>query len=234
MNWDFEARTPEELSNGIKPALLNGKVRSKTLANEKIQMVHLLRGLAATSILQYPVCVRHTSDKIPDFQLMVGGRCIGAELTKIKFQDVEHGRALQVCGIRGTLSVSSLSPSVDGPRKKPEIIQDGFGMPAMIFPISADEEERIWMEQARRSLEAKTGRMLSEDFVHGEEDWLVLVDTVGEVPEESLARGVALSRLLAEFWKSGWFSRVFLQDNFYRWQMMFTHDGFTVLPAEPA
>jgi hypothetical protein len=234
MIWDFEASTPEELANGIKPALLKGTVRSKTIANEKIQMVHLLRALVGTSVLQYPVRVRHTSDKIPDFQLTVAGRCIGVELTKIRFQDVEHGRALQERGMKGTLSVSSLSPNKDGPRKKSDIIKEGFGLPAMVFPISLEEEERIWLEQARQSLEAKTGRLLSKDFAHGVEDWLALVDTVGEVPEEAHARGVGLSRLLAEYWRSGWFARVFLQDNFYRWQLMFTREGFSVLPKGPA
>lgn len=196
-------------------------------------MVHLLKALAGTSILLYPVRVRHTSDKVPDFQLAVGARRIGVELTRIGFQDVEHGRALQARGLKGTLRVSDLYPNGDGPRGKQAVTRDGFGAKQFVFPRSPEEEDRIWVERARASLDAKTAVLMGNDFAHGDEDWLVLVDSVGEVPEDAEGRRAMFSRLLAAFWERGWFSRVFLQDNFYRWQMMFTAHESSMLIGRP-
>ena len=230
MDCEFVAGTPEELLNGIGPALCMGKW-SKKVANERVQMMHLLRALAGTSVVQYPICVRHTSDKVPDFRLTLGVLRVGVELTRIGFQDLEHGRALHAQGLKGTLSNSDLYPAEGGPRGKQVIIRDGFRVKAFFLPRSPEEDARIWIEAARGSLDAKTVVVTRNDFDHGDEDWLVLVDSVGEVPEEVQGRRDGFSRLLAGFWKPGWFSRVFLQDNFYRWQMMFTRPESSMLTA---
>jgi len=233
MNREIAANTEDELADGVGRVLCQGKM-SKTVANERIQMMHLLRALAGTSVMRYPICVRHTSDKVPDFQLRTGGRRVGVELTRIGFQDLEHGRALQARGLKGTLSVSELYPTGGGPRGKRAVIRDGFGSKPFVFPRSVEEEDRIWTEGARESLNAKTAVLARKDFAHGDEDWLVLVDSVGEVAEEVQGRRDSFSRLLAGFWKPGWFSRVFLQDNFYRWQMMFTASESSVLATRKA
>jgi len=41
-------------------------------------------------------------------------------------------------------------------------------------------------------------------------------------------------RSLSGFWEPGWFSRVFVQDNFYRWQVMFTATESTALVEQKA
>ena len=228
MNCEFSANTEDELADRIGRAFCQGKM-SKTAANERIQMMHLLRALAGTSVMRYPVRVRHTSDKVPDFQLRTGGCRVGVELTRIGFQDLEHGRALQARGLKGTLSVSELYPTGGGPRGKQAVIRNGFGSKPFVFPRSVEEEDRIWTAGARESLNAKTAVLARNDFAHGDEDWLVLVDSVGEVAEQALGRRECFSRLLAAFWKPGWFSRVFLQDNFYRWQMMFAASESSML-----
>jgi len=153
---------------------------------------------------------------------------------RIGFQDLEHGRALQARGLKGTLSVSELYPTGVGPRGKRAVIRDGFGSKPFVFPRSVEEEDRVWTEGARESLNAKTAVLATKDFAQGDEDWLVLVDSVGEVAEEAQGRRDSFSRLLAGFWKPGWFSRVFLQDNFYRWQMMFTAGECSMLTMPKA
>jgi len=223
------ANTPSDLAQGIAPAMLKGRV-AKKVAFERVQMTRLLEALAQTSILQYPVQVKHTTDHVPDFRLALSGRGIGVELTRIKFQDIEHGRALQERGLTTTLVTSSLHPKESGPRKKQEIINDGFGIPPMVFPLSAEEEDRVWLKQAKESLDAKTVVVLRNDFDHGDEDWLVVVDSVGAIDSEVRKRKEGFSQLLASFWKSGWFTRVFLQDNFFRWQMMFVPSKSIILP----
>ncbi len=228
MDYEFVAITPQELLAGIGSQLCAGRV-SKTVANERVQMMHLLKALAATPVLQYPITVRQTSDRVPDFQLTMGTRRVGVELTRIGFQDLEHGRALQARGLKRTVSASALLPRAGGPRSRKEVIQDGFGVKPFVFPLSVEEESRVWGEGAKSSLEAKTAVLARKDFAHGDEDWLVIVDSAGEVPEEAQGRLGGFLWVVAGFWVPGWFSRVFLQDNFYRWQAMFTASGYSVL-----
>lgn len=231
MNCDLTFDTPDKLAREIGPALLPGKV-AKSVAMEKMQMKHLLEALARTSIPQYPVRVRHTTDQVPDFQLLFRDRRIAAELTRIKFQDVEHGRALQEQGMKETLVISNLLPRQEGPRKKPVVVQEGFGPSQMLFSPSVAEEDDIWRQQAKDTLNSKSRVIARNDFAHGDEDWLVLVDTMGAELFESQNRQDTLAELLSGFWKPGWFSHAFLQDNYFRWHMMFTRHESTVLRME--
>jgi hypothetical protein len=232
MNWDFTATTPTKLRLGIAPALLRGRV-AKRIGSEKLQMTRLLETLARTSILQYPVHVKHTTECVPDFQLASGNRRISIEVTRVKFQDVEHGRAIQERGMQRPLSVTSLLPKPGGPRKKRDIIQDGFGMPTWLFPSSPEDDERVWLNQARESLDAKTKVLGRKDYARGDENWLVLLDPIGTIYPELQTRKDNFSVLLAEFWSAEWFSRVFLQDIYYDWQMTFTSRESVVLHNEP-
>ena len=230
MNLDFSAADPNDLSNGIDGALLNGRF-AKRVAIERLQMARLLKCLARTTMLEYPLGIRHTTERVPDFQLFSGKKRIAVELTRIKFQDLEHGRALQAQGIKSTLSVSSLYPKSGGPRKKSAVIKDGFCMPAMIFPVSSEEQEGAWIAQARESLIAKTAVAAKGNFVHGDEDWLVLLDPVGKLLDIE-SRGNGFSQLLRDFWGRGWFSRVFVQDIFFRWQVAFSKEESQTLCVE--
>jgi hypothetical protein len=69
MNCEIAANTEDELADGIGRVLCQGKM-SKTVANERIQMMHLLRALAGTSVMRYPIRVRHTSDRTHLFILV--------------------------------------------------------------------------------------------------------------------------------------------------------------------
>jgi hypothetical protein len=88
------------------------------------------------------------------------------------------------------------------------------------------------LKQAQECLDAKTSVVTRNDFFHGDEDWLVIVDPVGTIVEETQGRQDTFSELLAGYWKPGWFSRVFLQDNYFRWQMMFTPHDSVLLPSQ--
>jgi hypothetical protein len=91
-------------------------------------------------------------------------------------------------------------------------------------PQSTGDQKRQWQIQALESLNAKTTAITSKDYVHGDEDWLVLLDPLGTI--DFTSHPDAFSRLLTGYWKPGWFYRVFLQDTDYEWQMMFTqHDS---------
>jgi hypothetical protein len=220
INPDFTASTSKELKAGIKPALLHGKV-PKRVATEKLQMTRLLEVLAETQVIQYPLHVKHTTEFVPDFQLLSGGRRVSVELTRIKFQDIEHGRAIQQ-EVKRTISVTRLFPKEGGPRRKQEIINDGYGLPVFLFPSCPDEEELIWLNQAEESLMDKSHVLSRGDYVRGDENWLVLLDPVGTIHSDIKVRMENVSLLLDKFWSAKWFSRVFLQDTCFEWQMMFS------------
>src|SRR5437899_6202827 len=106
MDRDFTATSPEELAK-IGDALF--KARTQKHLDEQVQMTRLLEALAETSILQFPLRVRHTGERdVPDFQLESCGHSIAVEVAKITVQDVEHARGLQRKGIKRTLTISSL------------------------------------------------------------------------------------------------------------------------------
>lgn len=232
MNLDFYAATPDDLSNGIDGALLSGRFIKK-VAIERLQMARLLKSLAHSTMIDYPLGITHTTEYVPDFQLSSGKRRIAVELTRIKFQDLEHGRALQASQVQSTLSVSALYPKPEGPRKRSAVIRDGFGMPAMLFPSSPEDQVRVWLAQAEESLIAKTAVVTRDDFVHGDEDWLVLLDPVSELSDIE-SRENSFPQLLKKFWGRGWFSRVFVQDIFFRWQIVYTESESQILYVENA
>jgi hypothetical protein len=232
MNWDFTAKTAAELATNIRPALVKGVLLGR-VAFERLHMVRLLEALAGSSILQYPLSVKHTTEQVPDFQLALAGRLVSAELTRIEFQDIECGRALQQKSqARRTLAVTRLLPDPNRrkPRKQPAVTREGFGAPPMLFPSSVQEQEAIWLKQGRKSLDRKSSVFAGGDFAHGKEDWLVLVDPVG-VLSDTQTRLSNFSGLLAAFWKPTWFTRVFLQDYYFEWQMVFTRNESFMLSS---
>lgn len=72
-----------------------------------------------------------------------------------------------------------------------------------------------------------------KDFARGDENSLVLLDPVGTIHSRLQTRRDNLALLLAEFWKAGWFSHVFLQDTYFDWQMSFTQGQSSMLPTPP-
>lgn len=232
MNWDFVANSAEEIVAGIGHAFCAAGGSSETIPFERAQMIHLLKALAFTSVVEYPFRVRHTSDKVPDFQLKMGKRRIGVELTRIGFQDLECGRGLQARGYAGTLSVSNLFPRGRKPRNRSEVLRDGFLLGQFVEPVSLVGEAQIWASEASAMIKKKNEVLRKKSFNHGEEDWLVVIDNVGESLETLEKRADDFAGILAGHWEQvGWFSKVFLQDYFIRWQVMFTADGYLNLPG---
>ena len=228
MNQEFAAHGPDELCK-IGKALFNAS--KQNVLDEQVQMTRLLESLAKTEILQYPFTARHTgTDSVPDFQLKSGAHRIAVEITKIAVPDVEHARALQNKGINRTLALSSLYRKKSKPRLKEGVVAEGFGTPPLVFPVSIDEHDNIWIESARASLIAKSIVIARSDFQRGDENWLLMWDRIGTVDWQLNLRINAFAKLLAEFWKPAWFSRVFVQDEDFFWASMFTPTDSIILP----
>ena len=211
------------------------KAHKQNVLDEQVQMTRLLESLARTEILQYPVCITHTGiTAVPDFQLESGTRHIAVEITKIALQDVEHASALQQKGLNRAMAISTLYRKKSRPRGKEEVIAEAFGTPAMLFPVSTQEHDQAWYEQAEASLTAKSAVLARPDFVSGDENWLLLWDRIGTREAQLPLRQERFAHLLANYWAPGWFSRVFLQDENFFWQVMFQPSGTTPLPVNCA
>ena len=198
-------------------------------------MTRLIESLARTIVLRYPVSVRHTGiNAVPDFQLATGARRIAVEITKVAVPDVEHARALQRKGMNRTLAISSLYRKEKKPRRKQQVIAEGFATPAFVFPVSLAEHDQIWIQEAEASLTAKSAVIARSDFLRGDENWLLLWDHIGTADWELKTRQSTFANLLASYWREGWFSRVFLQDHDFFWQAMFTPTESALLPSHGA
>lgn len=223
MDWNFIANNPDELAS-IGNALFTAS-KLKHL-DEQVQMTRLLEAVPVSSILQFPVRVRHSGEKeVPDFQLESGGRRIAVELAKVAVQDVEHARGLQRTGLNRTLGISSLYRKQPKPRSKDEVVAEGFLIPAMVFPVSIEEHEQVWCDELAAQLRDKTSTLHGSQFVHGDEDWLLLWDRIGTADYEVAARTQTVANMLAPWWKTCWFSRVFIQDAHFFWLLAFTAHG---------
>ncbi len=228
MNWEFRANSLAELA-AIEHSVLKSK-REATVV-EQWQLTQLLKALGRAELLNFPVHARHTPECVPDFQLSLAGMPIGVEATRIAVADVEHARALQQNGFNQTLSISSLYQKQAKPRSRSQVLQEAFVYPAEYVGISVADHERIWMEEAEKSLSTKTAALQSANFVHGSEDWLVLWDRIGTTDWQFQKRKAAVEELLQKYWHQCWFSRVFLQDEYFRWQLMFTKTQSILLGA---
>ncbi len=190
-------------------------------------MTRLLQAVSSSSLLRFPVRVQYAGESgVPDFQLESAGRPIGVELSKIAVQDVEHLRSLQRKEIKQTSGISSLYRKQEKPRTKDEVIDEGFLTPVMVFPVSVEEYNAIWLEAVTAELDDKTTVLRGSHFYHGSEDWLTLWDRIGTSESEIEARIESVSCTLASRWKPDWYSRVFLQDEHFHWLVMFTSLGY--------
>ena len=132
--------------------------------------------------------------------------------------------------LNSTLMVSPFIRQDDTRMTRKEVVETGFLVPAMgIGGPTLEEEHRIWIERVFSEVEDKSTKLAGDGFCHGDEDWLVLWDRLGSEDWQLPARAEAISTRLAPCWKSGWFSRVFVQDEYFRWQIMFTAEGSCVL-----
>ena len=229
MNWDFTAYSPDELAK-IDNKLLNAS--RQTFLAQQWQMSRFLEVMSSSSIFQFPVRVRHTGTKgVPDFQVESGGRRVAIELAMISTQDLECGRALQRGRVKRAMDTTNLLRKKTKPRTEDEIFADAFAHPTRIFGLSAEERQKIWVEEATTQLNEKTAVLKRKQFEHGHEDWLVLWDRIGTRESEIKSRIAIITGLLASRWKPGWYSRVFVQQiGPYPFLAIFAETEFISIP----
>jgi hypothetical protein len=227
VDWPYQANTDVELAN-IGSQLFTAT--KQNFLDEQVQMTRLLEALAPTSVVQFPIRVRHTGDGgVPDFQLEFGKRRIAVELAKIAVQDVEHARALQRRGIGGTLAISSLYRKKSKPRKTPEVVSEALLIPAFVFPVSVQEYAETWMAEAVNQIQEKSAVLGRDDFARGDENWLVLWDRIGTANWEATGRVRWFTELLSPIWKTGWYDKVILQEEHFQWHALFSPQEAVVL-----
>jgi hypothetical protein len=115
--------------------------------------------------------------------------------------------------------------------RKREIVETGFLVPAQDFGSDISQEREIWLERVLEEISDKSRTHAGGDFQHGNEDWLLLVDRLGTPDWDLSYRTRALSHRLAKEWRGKWFTRIFIQDEDFEWQIMLTPDGASRLPA---
>lgn len=238
MNSEFVARTPEELLRFNECVKLAQDRKSR---EELVQMQWLIKFLTPLSLMEFPFTVCHTgSVATPDFQLTFGSRRVAAELTKLTSQDLEHGRALQRrdvhrppgTGFNKTLNSTNLEVTGEEPRNRGQISAEGFYGGQFCFPESPESRGDVWGSAVQARLAQKTQILESNHFVRGDEQWLVLWERLGFHDDEVDLRIEHLRSLLHPFWKSNWFSRVFLQAEDFGWLAMFTEQEARVFETK--
>ncbi len=225
--WDYTAQSQDELLD-IGSRLFRGPDQNRL--DEQVQITHLLGAFARTAFARFPVRVSHVPDSVPDFQLQVGGRRIGVEVTKIAVPDVEHARSLQNRGLKRTLGISSLLRRNAKRRSKAEVVAEGFGMQQFVFSVSPQEHREIWIGETAARLDDKSRVLRSAQFQHGQEDWLLLWDRIGTADWEVQARIQTFGEPLSARWNRDWYSRVILQAGHFEWHFAFDATGPVRLP----
>lgn len=130
-----------------------------------------------------------------------------------------------------TLMVSLFIRQNDSRMPRSEVLEKGFLVYSMGTPgPTLEEDHQIWFDKVCLEVQDKTTRLAGNEFRHGDEDWLVLWDRLGTVHWQLSARTEAMASFLAPRWKRNWFSRVFLQDEYFDWQWMFAASTSVALP----
>lgn len=115
--------------------------------------------------------------------------------------------------------------------RKREIVETGFLVSAQDFGPDISQEREIWMERVLEEISDKSRTHAGGDFQHGSEDWLLLWDRLGTPDWDLWHRASALSHRLGKQWRDKWFTRIFIQDEYFEWQIMLTPVGVSRLPA---
>ncbi len=128
--------------------------------------------------------------------------------------------------INPTLMVGPFLRQNDPRMARNEVLGTGF----LVHPLglgspTLEEEDRIWVERFCSEVRDKTAKLTGDVFCHGDEDWLVLWDRLGTDEQQLSRRAETVFERLAPFWGPGWFSRVFVQAEYFEWQLMFTENS---------
>lgn len=134
--------------------------------------------------------------------------------------------------INPTLTVNPFIRKADSRMSQQMVLETGFSIPVQeVCGPALKEEHQIWLDRVRSKIQKKTIKLAGEAFCHGDEDWLVLWDRLGSEKWQVHDRLTAVSQSFQDYWKPDWFSRVFIQDKYFDWQMMFAADGAMSLPV---
>jgi hypothetical protein len=136
------------------------------------------------------------------------------------------------CPLNPTLSTTPFVGKGDKQMKRAEVVSTGFLVSQLDASPTIDEERVLWLDRVCAELNDKSDALSKATFQRGDENWLVLWDRLG-TPDWDLERRVrCVAEKLAGRWQVNWFSRVFLQDEYFAWQVMFTPEGAVLLPNE--
>lgn len=131
-----------------------------------------------------------------------------------------------------TLMVSPFIRPRDKRMKRPEVLNKAFLVPPMAESGPTIEEEReIWVNRVMNEISDKSRVLAREDYCHGDKDWLVLWDRLGTPRWDIERRAEKLAKSMANLWNSAWFSKVFVQDEDFDWQLMFFTGEYTILES---
>lgn len=226
MEWelqtDFEANSPQEFRKFID-AFLPSHGRETPIV-ERLQMARLLESLFGNGQLVFPLKLRHASELTPEFQLNLDGRRIAVEATRIALRNVEQARTLQ--STRG-LGVLSTAPFYDDELpilEDEEIVKKGFTTPALFYPPTVADSKKSWWKRFEERLTKKTRQREKAHFQHGDEDWLLLWDGLPLDFWHTKVRTRELKEFLRDYWKSDWFTKLFIQHHHFEWLMVCSVD----------
>ncbi|MGO8696132.1 MAG: hypothetical protein ACLQVY_00205 [Limisphaerales bacterium] len=133
--------------------------------------------------------------------------------------------------INPTLMVTPFIRENDAKMSRKEVLETAFLVPAMLFPgLTLEEEHQVWLDKVFSEVHDKSQKLAGPDFRHGDEDWLVLWDRLGTADWQLEARAQAVAHRLAPCWKQAWFSHVFIQDEYFEWQLMLSANSSIALP----
>jgi hypothetical protein len=134
--------------------------------------------------------------------------------------------------INRTLIISGFLRQKDPRMDRKEVLSTAFLVPTLgLSGPTLEEECKIWIEKVSAEVQDKTTKLYGGKFCHCDEDWLVLWDRLSIAACQPDGRADAISQVLKPHWKPNWFSRVFIQDQYFKWQWMFTPSSMRILPA---
>jgi hypothetical protein len=199
---------------------------SKKSARERKSLIQLLESLVPNGEIEFPLTIRQR--EAPDFEIHSGGNRFSVEATLLTSPNLEHARALQMQGFGRTLHVSEFLR--DEPKLgKAEVAQRAFAVQALDYGNSVSDREHFWRQQFDEILRKKSAIQSKPNFLHGNEDWLLVWDQTRADAQRMKQRFPDLKDRLSSHWKPGWFTRVFVQDEHFGWLVTCSRSSIVLL-----
>jgi len=227
------ASSAEEFVELLRTEQRNGGAAAKGLSSvqnfERLQMRCFLLGIVGSWEFGFPVAVNHTSHRNPDFVIVAPPRrTIGVECSRITNEKIGRLRKLAATGkIRSGYSVSSAMKP--GKKKTPSLLNEATLNVQMVFPTTAADQRRFYLQRSDEVIAEKTAAMDKEDYQPCNQYWLLLTDDMSFDRAEIEERCGLIHGRVKEFWRKRhkWFSRIVIQDRSLGWHVQITKDGIT-------